>query len=249
MKKLLFILSFFITFQLSAQDGDNSYVMYQIISLKPLQGHGQEFRAGLKGHNTKYHQEGSQQVNVWAINSGPRTGTLSWVKGPLTWTDLDTPIAGDDHMDDWRKNVGAHSEMGEMEYWRLQDDMSYMPEDMQPKLFQVRFFDIKDEKGNNAKKLFGTLIKAYKDTNSDMGVQVFINQLPTEPGSGWAILWFHDSYASLDRDRGFVAKYEEIFGDDSWDEFFEGWREATTYDGMELHVLQPELSVGAGSND
>ena len=95
MKKLLFILSFFVAFQLSAQEGDNSYVMYQIITLKPLQGQGQDLRAGLKGHNDKYHQEGSQQVNVWAINSGPRTGSLSWVKGPLTWTDFDTPIAGD----------------------------------------------------------------------------------------------------------------------------------------------------------
>lgn len=243
MKKLSFILSFFIAFQLSAQEGDNSYTMYHIITLKSLQGHGQDLRAGLKAHNSKYHQEGAQQVNVWSINSGPRTGTLSWVKGPLTWTDMDTQIAGDDHMDDWRKNVGAHSEMGEMEYWRLQDDLSYMPEGMQPKLFQVRYFDIKQDKNNNARHIIGTLTKAYKDTNSDMGFQVYTNQVNDESGRDWAILWFHDSFASMDRNRGFVAKYEKIFGDGSWDEFFEGWFDAADISSMELHVLQEDLSV------
>ena len=151
-------------------------------------------------------------------------------------------------MDDWRKNVTAHSELGQMEYWRLQDDISYWPEGMQPKLFQVRYFDIKQDKNNNARHIIGTLAKAYKDTNSDMGFQVYANQVNAENGREWALLWFHDSYASLDRQRDFINKYEEIFGNNSWNEFFEGWWDAAELTNMELHVLQEDLSV-AGSND
>ena len=135
--------------------------------------------------------------------------------------------------------------MGSMEYWRLQEDLSYMPEGFQPKLFQVRYFDIKQDKNNNARHIIGLLMKAYKENNIDMGFHVYTNQVNDNSGRDWAILWFHDSFASLDRDRDFVAKYEKMFGEDSWDEFFEGWWEATEMTGMELQVLQEELSVGS----
>ena len=248
MKNLLFILSCLIVFPLAAQDDDNSYVMYRTILLTPLHGHGQQLNAGLKSHNAKFHaEEGPSQVNVWNIASGERTGSLSWVQGPLTWTDFDTMAPDEKHMDDWRTNVMAHATMGEWEYWRLASDLSYMPEGLNPKLFQVRYFDIKVEKGNNAREIFGRLVKAYQDNNMDMGLQVFTNQVNEGNGKDWAILWFHDSWASLDRDREFVAKYEKMYGDDSWNEFFEVWREVAEYTSMEIQVLQEELSA-RGSN-
>ena len=248
MKNLLFIFSFFIAFPLLAQDDDNSYVMYRTMLLTPIHGHGQQLQEGLKAHNAKFHvEEGPYQVNVWSINSGARTGSLSWVQGPLTWTDFDTSIPGDKHMDDWRANVAPHAIRGEWEYWRLASEMSYMPEGLAPKLFQVRYFDIKNEKANNAREIFGRLFKAYKDNNLDIGMQVFTNQVNEDNGKDWAILWFHDSWASLDKDRDFVAKYEKMYGDDSWDEFFEVWREVADYTGMEIQVLQGELSA-AGNN-
>ena len=101
-------------------------------------------------------------------------------------------------------------------------------------------------RGNNARHLFGTIIKAYKELNYDIGLHVFTNQANAGDERDWAILWMHDNWASLDKDRNFVEKYDEMFGDDAWDEFWENWQEATNFKGMEFHSFIPELSA-AGS--
>ncbi len=246
MKNLLFVLALLIGINLGAQE-DDGYVMYQTILLKPLHEHGQELRAGLKAHNDKFHQEGAQAVNVWQINSGPNSGSLLWVKGPLTWTDMDNPIEAGGHMDDWRANVVPHAEMGSMEFWRVLDGMSFMPDGFAPKMIQVRYFDIKQQKGNNARHLASTHIKLYTEKNMDMGLQIMSNQAPSGDGREWAMIWFHDSWASLDKDRNYWDTYEEMFGIDRR-EYFEGWNESADYSGMELMVLVPALSVG-GSDE
>lgn len=246
MKNLLFVFVLLISVQLGAQE-DDGYVMFQTILLTPKDGAGQDLRAGIKAHNDKFHQEGAQAVNVWQISSGPNFGSLLWVKGPLTWTDMDTPLEADGHMDDWRANVTPHADLEAMEYWRILDDMSYMPDGFAPKMIQVRYFDIQQQKGNNARHLASTHLKLYQEKNMDMGLQVFSNQANAGDGRDWAMIWYHDSWASLDKDRNYWDTYEEMFGIDRR-EYFEGWNEATDYKGMEMMVLVPELSV-AGSDE
>lgn len=245
MKKLTLLLILLITCQLSAQD-DSAYVMYATIRLTPKSGHTEQLNDGLKAHNKKYHTEGAQQVNVWSIDSGPRAGSLVWVMGPMTWTDNDTPMS-DAHSADWTANVEPHSDMGEWEYWKLAEGMTYAPEGHSAKVMQIRWFEINENKGNNARHLFGTIIKAYKELNYDMGLHVFTNQANAGDGRDWGILWMHSNWASLDKDRDFVEKYNEMYGDDAWDEFWENWLDAANFKGMEFHSLLPELSV-AGSN-
>ncbi len=246
MKKLLFAIALFIAFQINAQD-DMDYVMYSTIELTPKDGHYMELMEGLKAHNAKYHSEGWESVNVWNIVSGPRSGKLNWVMGPHTWTHLDKAME-DDHLKDWLKHVSAHAEMGEWGYWRLNSDLSYMPENFQTKLMFIRFFDIESQKGDNAEHLFSTIISTYKENKMDMGLQVFQNVADAGDGKEWAVIWYHDSYASMDKDRNFRDKYEKKYGDDSWAEFFEGWREATDFEGIEIQELMPDLGVAGGDN-
>ena len=246
MKNLLFVLACLLTWQLGAQD-DDSYVMFQTILITPNAGQGQQLRAGLQAHNDKYHQEGTQAVNVWQINSGPRFGSLLWVKGPLTWTDMDTDLEADGHMDDWRTHVAPYGKLEVMEFWRMLDGMSYMPEDFAPSMIQIRYFDIKNQKGDNSRHLVKSYMNILSEKNVDMGFQVFGNQANADDGRDWAMIWFHDGWSSLDKSRGVWDAYEEKYGMDSR-EYFESWNEFTDYSGMEIMTLIPELSV-AGSDE
>jgi hypothetical protein len=245
MNKLSLLLILLITCQLSAQD-NSGYVMYSTILLTPKSGHGKQLNDGLKAHNKKYHTEGASRVDVWSIETGPRSGSLEWVEGPMTWTDNDTKLS-DAHTADWTANVVPHADMGEVEYWKLAEGMTYAPEGQSAKVMQIRWFEINENKANNARELFGTLIKAYKDLNFDMGLHVFTNQANAGDGRDWAILWMHNNWASLDKDRGFTDKYDEMYGKNAWNEFWENWNEAVNFKGTEIHSLVPELSA-SGSN-
>ena len=242
MKNLLFILAFFISLQVVAQEEDDGYVMYQLILLTPKDGQRQQLQEGLKAHNDKFHQEGAQSVNVWSIRTGSRAGSLLWVKGPLTWTDMDTPLSANGHMDDWRANVTPHAVMGEFEFWRLLDGMSYMPDGFTPELVVMRYFDIKPQKGDNARDIWDTGFKLYNEKNWDTGLQIYSNQANTGDGRDWAIVWFHENWASLDVDRNFFSTYEEMYDVDR-SEYFERWSVAAKFKGMEILTLIPELSA------
>ena len=249
MKNYLLVLLCFITFSLLAQENDNSYVMYQSLVITPKPGHGQQLRQAVKVHNAQFHREGAQTVNVWSVNSGPRIGSLLWVKGPLTWTDMDTPLEANGHMDDWRDNIMTHGEIETMEFWRLADDMIYMPEGLTPGVMLVRYFDINQQKGDNARRIWKEMFDLYKEKNWDTGLQIFTNQANTGDGRDWAIIWYHENWASMDKQRQFWQHYEEMTGKDSR-EFFEEWDSVATFKGMELFTLVPELSAAsASSND
>ncbi len=233
-------------FHVQAQDDD--YVMYQVLRMSPKSGHNKQLVDGLKSHNSKYHgEEGSEAVNVWNIMSGPRTGSMLWVKGPRTWSDFDTPLEADGHMDDWWANVDSHADVHEWEYWGLWGDLYYMPEGMQPKVVVVRTFDIEPEKNNNVRHMWEAMLKIYQENNWDVGLQIYRNWANAGDDRDMAIMWVHDSWASMDRDRNFWEKYVELFGMDRR-EYFENWRDVSNYKGMEIWTLNEDLSWSANND-
>lgn len=241
MKKLLFPLCLIISLQLTAQD-DDSYVMYQTIQLKAKSGHQQQLRDGLQAHNEKYHTEGSEAVSVWNIRSGPNATGMSWVKGPITWSSLDTPLT-EDHLNDWLKNVDAHAEVGEFGYWRLVNGMTYAPEGFKAAVMRIRWFELLPGKEDDAREIFERIFEVYRKENLDLGLHVFENQADWDGERSWGVLWQHDSWASMDKDRDWIAKYEALHGDGSWSEFFRDWGEAAEFKGTQLNSLIPELST------
>lgn len=233
-------------FHVQAQDDD--YVMYQVLRLTPKAGHNKQLIEGLKSHNAKYHgEEGKEAVNVWNIMSGPRTGSMLWVKGPRTWSDFDNPLEADGHMDDWWANVDAHADVHEWEYWGLWDGMFYMPEGMQPKVVVVRTFDIEPEKNNNARHMWEASIKVYQENNWDMGLQIYRNWANAGDDRDMAVMWFHDSWASMDKDRNYWDKYEEMYNMERR-EYFENWRDISNFKGMEIWTLNEDLSWSANND-
>ena len=82
MKKLLFsivsVLVCLITY------GQDSYVMYETMYIKPIYGKIKEFNKTLAAHNKKFHGEGPGVVAIHQVINGSRAGQLVWMMGPLT---------------------------------------------------------------------------------------------------------------------------------------------------------------------
>lgn len=241
MKVFIFTLISLMTLSIGLySQSDDSYIMYSTITLTPLPGHSGDLAKGLKDHNTKYHKEAPRRVSTWQINSGPKGGSFFWVMGPVTWSDMDDE--GDqEHLQDWLDNVDKHVRPGSWNYWRLNSDLSYAPENFQPSVQIVRYFKINDNKYDAAMHTFSSLINTYKEMGTDMGVHVFRNAMPGIGEPDIAITWQHSNWASMDTDRKLWDAYEKKYDMDSHD-FFDSWRIFTEFLGAEIHVLMPELS-------
>jgi hypothetical protein len=235
-----------LAWQVQAQD-DDTYQMYELIELSPTNGHEKDFQAAVKAHNDQFHKEGAESVNVWSIMSGPRAGNVIWAKGPLMWSDMDNEIEGDAHMDDWWGNVMQHSTMEGIEFWSAWKDMVYMPEDLVPGVLVLRTFDVHEQKGNNVKHIWESVIKMYKEKNWDTGIRLYWNQANAGDGRDLTIVWYHKNWSSMDVDRNFFGTMEEMYDIDRR-EFFENWNEIVDFKGMEIWTLNPGLSV-LGSDD
>jgi hypothetical protein len=52
-----------------------------------------------------------------------------------------------------------------------------------------------------------------------------------------------DSYADLDVDRQFVKSFDEMYGEDAWEEWLEEWQEITTWTSDEMREHMPNMST------
>lgn len=242
MKQFILFLAVLMAYPVMSQDSEVT-MRFTSILLKPLQGHGPQLRAALKAHNEKYHTEGMDRVQVWAIRSGPRSGSLIWGMGPHNWAHMSAEQKPG-HMEDWRTNVNVHLESeGEFTYWTPMNNLSYIPEGHKSKVRHARYLQIKPNKANNARHLSETMHKVRQEINYDVSVTVAESYTDNGDDIDWVILWGHTDWASMDKDRKFRDAYENMYGRGSWEEFFEGWREATHQVKSEIHVLIEDLST------
>ncbi|MCK5462136.1 MAG: hypothetical protein KAI95_03935, partial [Bacteroidales bacterium] len=86
MKKLFFLIVFLLAGVITY--GQDSYIMYETMYIKPEFSKVNELYDALAEHNKKYHGDGPNSVAVQYVVNGPKAGQLVWVMGPLTFTDL-----------------------------------------------------------------------------------------------------------------------------------------------------------------
>jgi len=126
MKKILFLIVFLLAGVIThAQD---SYIMYETMYIKPKYSKIKEFNVALEAHNKRFHAEGPNAVAIQRVANRARAGQLVWVMGPLTFTDLDNRPSDEAHLDDWNEVMAYIDELTEVEYWRMDPDLSYTPE-------------------------------------------------------------------------------------------------------------------------
>lgn len=107
-------------FTLNAQEDSKDYEMMESILLTPDYTKLKVLGENMRAHNTKYHNDGPYKASVYNISTGPNTGKLVWMMGPLKYTHLDSRPEVDGHDEDWRDNVMPYIKKNHTgEYWRM----------------------------------------------------------------------------------------------------------------------------------
>jgi len=244
MKRIFFIATLLSVFLLAG--AQESYVMYETMYMKPKADKLEEFNDALAAHNKKFHAEGASKVFIRYVINGPHAGEYVWVMGPTTWTDLDNRPDDKAHTDDWNKVAPLLDEVSEVEYWRMDDKLSYFPEgyDGSSKI-HVRAWDVKPGKWDETLAVLKQVTAVYEDTKDKNPWMIYYNQFQTGNGRDVSAVVGFEKWAEYDEESTWVKDFERVNGEGSWDTAMEFMRENTTMT-EEVRELVPELS-GTGS--
>ncbi len=226
--------------------GQDSYIMYKTMYLKPRSDKIKEFNESLAAHNKKFHATGPNTVAIQQVANGSRAGQMVWLEGPLTFTDLDSRPKDNAHLDDWNTVMPYIDELTEVEYWRMDPDLSYTPEgwNYTPKI-HIRFWELKHGKSAAFVEIMKKIVEVFRINKYDHSWHVYWNYFQTGNGRDIAGVFGFDKWSFYDEDPVFFKDFEEIHGEGSWEETYEIMTQATTGMTEELRELVPELS-GSG---
>jgi hypothetical protein len=197
-------------------------------------------------HNKKYHNEGPYTAHVWAVHTGPHEGQWLWVMGPCTFTDLDNaPAGGEAHDKDWQENVAAHCDkIHEFKYWKMNEKVSYDPEEAPGEKVLWTTFDIKPFEMYHFTAMLEKVVEVYNTKKYDNGFYVYESQFDSGDGQDVVIEWQFKNWAWFDKEDRFVKDYEEIHGEGSWVKFMEEYRDVVESSFDELAEYMKDLSGG-----
>lgn len=198
----------------------------------------------MRKHNQKYHKVGAFSVTVYNISSGPNTGKLVWMMGPLKFADLDGRPAAGGHDEDWRDNVMPYVKKVENgEYWQQDDKVSntgmLTPNASDYPILFVRYWEINTEHGHSFNRLMKQVSDAVKAMDGENPWGVYANLFRQgNLGRHYASVSFSKKWAEFDEDQKFKAAFEKVNGSDSWDAFIRdndqvydnSWDEVWVYD-------------------
>ena len=227
--------------------GQDSYIMYETMYIKPKFSKIKEFNEALATHNKKFHGEGPNAVAIQKVANGSRAGQLVWVMGPLTFTDLDNRPSDEAHLDDWNSVMPFIDEVTEVEYWRMDPDLSYTPDgwNYTPKI-HVRSWELKHGKSEEFLGIMKKIVEVFRAKEYDNSWHVYWNYFQTGNGRDITGVFGFDKWAFYDEDPVFFKDFEDNHGEGSWEETYEIMTQVTVEMTEELREIIPELS---GSSD
>lgn len=221
---------------LFAQD-DDSYVMRQLVTLKPGKDY-EKLEKAMKAHNETFHKDGPYEANVMSIAHGPNAGHIVWNMGPVTYSQLDNRPSGDDHNKDWEKVMGNIESVALNEFWRLDKELSVL-KDKSPKMLYVRFWNASNENGFLIDELLKKVSATHKAMDHEYSWAVWDNQFRQgSNGRHLATVSGMGSWAEMDEDYNFREKFEEIHGENSWTPFTRSMNIAFDDSWDEIWVLE-----------
>ena len=221
------------------------YAMWETMYLTPKSGKTEDLKKGMAEHNKKYHAKDPYTAHVWNIFTGKHEGEWLWAMGPCTFTDLDSRPEGEEHDKDWAENVEAYLEKSsDLRYWRLDEKLSYNPENAPMGKVIWTSYDVKDFEGYRFDEMLKKVVEVYKQKNYPNSMLVYESQFASEDGMDVVIEWSFDKWAFFDKEDKFVKDYEEIHGEGTWKHFMEEYRDIVVKAVDELAEYMPELSGG-----
>ncbi|HLF62782.1 MAG TPA: hypothetical protein VI603_03480 [Saprospiraceae bacterium] len=230
---------------ISGLRAQTDYVQWVVVDLTPKADKIGMFEAGLAAHNKKYHTADPYKAYVWAVNTGPGSGSYTWVMGPISFAQMDARPVNAEHDTDWNNNVVAHCEsVAEISYWRWDEELSYAPEGAQNfTKSRIRFSTILPGEGDRYEEQVKKIVEVYKQKKYPAAYNVYWRYGASE-GPHAAIGMDFANWAYLDTPNTFVEDFESIHGDGSWQRFLEELDlcidRSKTYD--ELTEFMPGLS-------
>ena len=103
----------------SNAQGNNQEPLWESIMLVPDNTKLKILGENMRKHNMKYHNAGAFKTTLYNISTGPNSGKIVWMMGPLQYSDLDTRPAAGGHDEDWRDNIMPYVKRIEQgEYWK-----------------------------------------------------------------------------------------------------------------------------------
>jgi hypothetical protein len=243
-KTIMIFLAFVITsLMVSAQ---TDYKMWETIYIKPKKGSEEALKKGMAEHNKEYHNSGPYTAHVWSVISGPHEGQWLWVMGPCTFTDLDNAPAGDEaHDDDWDEKIAVHCEkIHEVKYWKLNEKVSYDPEEYPGDKVLWTTFDIKPFKMYKFNEMLEKVVEVYNEKKYEHGFSVYTSRFDSDDGEDVVLEWQFEKWAWFDREEKFRNDFEEVHGEGSWWKFMEDYRDCVESSFDELAVYMRDLSGG-----
>ena len=239
MRQLLVSVLVIIPFLVQAQD--DSYTMFETVLLTPDGNNPAQLRDAMKAHNANFHNDGVHAAAVWLISSGPNAGKMVWAMGPLKYADLDSRPQGDDHDSDWAKVMANIQDVGTVEYWKRDDELSNVVGDPTPMLY-VRYWEVNSKYGFLVDGLLQQISETIKAMEGENPWAVWDNQMRQgNLGRHMATVSGMKNWAEMDDDLQFQATFKKVHGENSWIPFIRSMQIAFSNSWDEVWTLAPEM--------
>jgi len=243
MRNLILLLIVALSFNLSAQDDDEGYIMYETVRLQPNHADLAGLKKAMSEHNKTYHKDGVYTALVWNISSGPDVGKLVWMMGPCTYTDLDSRPSGA-HDDHWTSQVLPHIKSQKNgEYWRRDDDLSYKAGTQSP-MVSISYVEIREGQVHRLQGMLKKVSDVVKATDDGQPWSVYYNEFR----QGWkigrhiALVSAINSWSDFDKPDNFRENFEKHHGENTWNAFNLEWDDVFSDGWDEIWTLNTDMS-------
>jgi len=244
----LVALIFGTNFSVIAQD-DDSYTMWEQITITPDNTKLKVLGENMRKHNMKYHKDGPYTANVYNIASGPNIGKMVWMMGPLKFSDLDGRPSKGGHDEDWRDNIMPYvKKMTNGEYWKqdakLSNTSMLKPGEVTHPLLRVRYHEVAKDHGYSLDSLLKQISETIKAMDGENPWGVYDNHFRQgyTIGRHLATVSFLKNWSEFDEDNNFKATFLKVHGENSWDAFVDGMGDSLTNSWDEIWEYNAKLS-------
>ena len=242
MKKIILLIAIFISASLTAQVG-------QARILKVKDGQMDKFVSSVSKKTKMFNDsEGSDKYFTFRILTGPNTDDFIRVRWMESIGELDNYNPDSEEQKYWQKNVMPYYTEGTARVWSRNANLSYVPENSSGNLRRVIYYNYKDSGEQDFWRFRGRVKRAMTESGYPSRVSVLVCNSGCN-GNVVQVRFHHDGFVGQSSDYGeplqnMIAKYNEIFGDESYAQDSAKMAESLEENGRSIrhHEYLPELS-------